>query len=252
MTNSFIGEKWKEVPIELDFEYNFKLEISNFGRARSFHARAQGNILKGSFNDGYKALRYTFAAPRTPANQKKFLNFRKQLEAAAKTIRELTKAKALKREINEALAKQAELKQAYQKFFKADYKSRIHYRDFMIHVEVAKAFLPKPTKDEVVVGHLDFNKLNNHVSNLKWMTYPENYAHQRNSPAVIAEKKSRIQTVPGQGRNSKLTVTKVMLLKKLINEGKSLRKLSKQFHVTETQILRIKRGENWGLVKAAE
>lgn len=252
MTSNFIGEKWKEIPLNLDFEFNYKLEISNFGRIRASHAKATHNILRGTRNDGYVSMRLRFNAPRTPANQKKFLKYRKDIEISARDIRNLEKQKASKRTITEAETKHKELLKEYKQFFKADEKPRIRYRNYMLHLEIAKAFLPKPKTDEVVVGHLDYIKTNNHVSNLKWMTLKENYAHQQKSPFVIAEKKSRIQTVPGQGRNSKLTVTKVMLLKKLINEGKSLRKLSKQFHVTETQILRIKRGENWGLVKAAE
>ena len=81
------------------------------------------------------------------------------------------------------------------------------------------------------------------------MTPDENYAHQQDSPHVIAEKKDRRNE---KSRNSKLTVTKVMLLKKLLNQGKPIRTLVKQFKVTDTQILRIKRGENWGDIKAAE
>ena len=42
-----------------------------------------------------------------------------------------------------------------------------------------------------------------------------------------------------------------MLLKKLLNEGKSMKQLAKQFKVTTTQILRIKRGVNWAEVDAA-
>jgi hypothetical protein len=42
-----------------------------------------------------------------------------------------------------------------------------------------------------------------------------------------------------------------MLLKKLLNEGKPMKQLVKQFKITDTQILRIKRGENWSNVPAA-
>ena len=42
-----------------------------------------------------------------------------------------------------------------------------------------------------------------------------------------------------------------MLMKKLINQGKPMKQLVKLFKVTDTQILRIKRGENWADIKAA-
>lgn len=40
-------------------------------------------------------------------------------------------------------------------------------------------------------------------------------------------------------------------MKKLFNEGKPMKQLVKLFKVTDTQILRIKRGENWADIKAA-
>lgn len=115
-----------------------------------------------------------------------------------------------------------------------------------------KKFLPKPAKDETVVGHLDFDKLNNKVNNLKWMNIQENIDHQQNSPYVIADKENRNTSGLSKAGRSKLTITKVMYLKKLLKEGKPLRSLAKQFKVTETQIIRIKKEENWAFVKAAE
>ena len=50
----------------------------------------------------------------------------------------------------------------------------------------------------------------------------------------------------------KLSTTKVMLMKKLINEGKENKQLVKIFKVSETQIIRIRKGENWGGVEAAK
>jgi len=103
-----------------------------------------------------------------------------------------------------------------------------------------------------LASHLDFDKKNNHVSNLVWMTREENAEHQKKSPVVIREKEQRKFKVRNENTKVyKLTSTKVMLIKKKINQGVSLRKLSKTFKVTETQLLRIKRGENWGHVPAA-
>lgn len=42
-----------------------------------------------------------------------------------------------------------------------------------------------------------------------------------------------------------------MLIKKRLNEGKSLSILAKQFKVTTTQLSRIKRGINWNDIQAA-
>ena len=102
------------------------------------------------------------------------------------------------------------------------------------------------------MAHLDYKKLNNHVSNLKWMTPEENFAHQQKSPFVIKEKEQRKLNPRRNSKVAKLTVTKVMLLKKLLNQNKPVRQLVKQFKITDMQIYRIKRGENWGGIPAAK
>ena len=84
------------------------------------------------------------------------------------------------------------------------------------------------------------------------MTPDENYAHQKQSPLVINETINRRLQRKEDSKTAKLSVTKVMLMKKLINEGKSIKQLVKFFKVTDTQIIRIKKGENWGEVEAAK
>ncbi|HHX60343.1 MAG TPA: hypothetical protein GX707_06350 [Epulopiscium sp.] len=47
------------------------------------------------------------------------------------------------------------------------------HKSYSVHRLVAEAFIQNP-KDKREVNHLDENKLNNHVSNLKWATSKEN------------------------------------------------------------------------------
>jgi DeoR/GlpR family transcriptional regulator of sugar metabolism len=68
---------------------------------------------------------------------------------------------------------------------------------------------------------------------------------------VLEARKKRIE--PATAINGhKLTVTRVMLIKKLLASPKQttrLKMIAKQFGVSEMQIRRIKSGENWGYIK---
>lgn len=114
-----------------------------------------------------------------------------------------------------------------------------------IHKLVAQAFLPKTSEDQKYVLHLDYDKTNNNVWNLKWATKKEKEAHQFSNPEYI-ENGIRKST------NSKLSEGHVRIIKKyMLNPDRKirLRMLAKRFGVSEMQLHRIKTGENWGHVK---
>ena len=250
---SLFGEKWKNVNFCFEHSNEYKLEISNFGRMRSFNKISNGNILNGSITEGYKIIRLKFFKPSDPESLKKVQVLQKKI------LNSLKKIKLLKEKGDSLSAvKQSELdlrkiKTVYSKHLAQHTKDRtIHYHS-LTHRLVAEYFLTVRSSNKTIVAHLDFDKLNNNVKNLKWMTPEENYAHQQKSPFVIEERERRLVFGPTISKNIKLTVTKVMLLKKMLNEGrKSVTHLAKQFKVSDMQIIRIKRGENWSFVPAAE
>lgn len=251
MIKNYHGEQWKPVKIAAENSNGLKLEVSNLGRVKSINKiSVDGNILQGSMTEGYKVIRLKLFRKRDEKKQKELDNLKQQVLRAAAKLRAVQKNKQGKTAIADASARFNELKKLSSKKHEQDNKKRTIYYHALIHRLVATYFLPKPTKDQVVVGHLDHNKLNNRSANLKWMTADENYAHQKKSPAVIAEKKLR--RLNGSSGTAKLNVTKVMLLKKLLNQDKPVRQLAKQFKVTDTQIIRIRKGENWGNIKAAK
>ena len=109
-----------------------------------------------------------------------------------------------------------------------------------IHKLVAELFIPKDNPYQEFVIHVDYNKNNNHISNLKWVTQQTMYAHHKINPNYKR----------GTINNAKLTETDVIRLKKKLKRGKNkLYKIAKEFGITHTQLNRIRSGENWGHVK---
>jgi len=118
-----------------------------------------------------------------------------------------------------------------------------------IHRVVAELFIPRKPGDEYVI-HKNYNKTENKVSNLAWVTKKEWVAHQQNNPQVIENKlKRKLGTIKCY---SKLSYAQATILKKKLldpNRKTRIRVLAKQFGVSEMQLYRIKSGENWGDIK---
>jgi hypothetical protein len=115
-----------------------------------------------------------------------------------------------------------------------------------IHRIVAEVFIGPSKEDCNNVIHVDFDKWNNNVDNLKWVAKKDMFIHSRKSPrtAIAIEKRK------GEITNSKLTATDVMRLKKKLKRGKNpLYKIAREFGITHTQLNRIRRGENWSHIK---
>jgi len=119
---------------------------------------------------------------------------------------------------------------------------------FFIHKLVASLWLPKPKKDQTIVTHLDRNLKNNHYTNLEWISLEE--SNKRN-----AEYFKKIYTgkkYPGVRHHTKLKEKDIIQLKKMLLRGITQAKIAKLFCISEMQVTRIKRGENWGDVKIPE
>ncbi|MEO6734062.1 MAG: NUMOD4 domain-containing protein [Ferruginibacter sp.] len=262
MEKNYLGEQWKPIIFNFEFSNETRIEISNFGRIKTFNKVSKGNIIKGSMINGYKIIRLKFFRERDHHVQERLNYLKKQVAQLTKKSKELAdifktlapkdqRYATVKGDLENASLTLAKLKERISKKSSDDLKSRTIYYQALIHRLVAEYFVKQPSLAHTLVAHLDYDKVNNRKSNLKWMTPEENYLHQRFSPNVIASKAYVDGRRKEDARSTKLSVTKVMLLKKLLNEGKPMRQLVKQFKVTETQILRIKRGENWPEVQAA-
>lgn len=124
-------------------------------------------------------------------------------------------------------------------------------KTLFIYKLVAEFFIPKTSENQLHVLHLDYVRDNDTVQNLKWATYEEKLEHHKRSPHVIRALKNLTEhNLKADGR--KLTTTRVMYLKKLLNDPNNktrMKMLAKQFGISEMQVSRIKRGENWGHIK---
>ena len=110
-----------------------------------------------------------------------------------------------------------------------------------VHKLVAEHFLEQ--NDGIYVIHLNYDKTDNRVENLKWATKREKEIHQFNNPnweKVVQKRGKKI---------GKLNEGKVKIIKRqLKNEKNRINMIAKRFGVSDTQIHRIKKGENWSSV----
>lgn len=124
-----------------------------------------------------------------------------------------------------------------------DWRTR---KTFSLHRLTAEYFIEKGHPDNNLVIHKDFNKTNNHVSNLEWVNQKGLSEHNRKNPNFHNKRKGIITY-------SKLTEADVIRLKRKLRRGKNkLYKLAREFGITHTQLNRIRRGENWAHVKLAD
>jgi hypothetical protein len=119
------------------------------------------------------------------------------------------------------------------------------HRAYYVHKLVAEVWIPRPSDQHELVTHLDRNLKNNHVSNLAWITkevsYKQNTEYFRQKRTAVTHRKVI--------HNSKLKEKDIQLLKSMLQKGVTQAKIAKMFCISEMQVTRIKRGENWGHVQ---
>lgn len=137
----------------------------------------------------------------------------------------------------------------FQYTYKEDGKKK--HKSLLVYRLVAELFLPKGNEDQTFVLHLDYDKQNDRVENLRWANQAELTAHHLVNPAVIKGKlKTIAHNIKADGR--KLTSTQVIRIKKMLQRKDNKTRLvmiAKQFNITTQQLYRIRTGENWGHIK---
>jgi HNH endonuclease/NUMOD4 motif len=124
-------------------------------------------------------------------------------------------------------------------------------RNLLLHRLVAEQFLPKESEEQIFVIHVDFDKTNNRLDNLRWATKEQMEIHNQKNPAVIQSISNMVDDIH-KGKRNKLNPSKVLFIRNKLDDPERktrMKILAKQFDVSEMQLYRIKRRENWGHVK---
>lgn len=103
-----------------------------------------------------------------------------------------------------------------------------------VHRLVASAFLPN-LEEKREVNHKDFDKTNNSVENLEWCDRSYNVRYNFNHRDYTEQIE----------KASPLTKEQVLIIPELINNGFSIKLISKLFHVGHITIRNIVAGRTW-------
>ena len=249
--SKILKEEWKTVEFDFEFTNKTRFEVSNCGNVRSFNKVSDGRILNGSLTEGFKVIRLKLYKPREEKEEQKFNVLKKEISALFAKRRETLRKNEIAetQKLTELIEKK---KTQLSKKLDRNLKKRTINHHFMIHRLVAAYFLPAPRPDQTIVAHLDYNKLNNSVTNLRWMNQEEHSLHQSKNPKVIAEKKWRKYKQKPRAKGMKLTSSQVIHIKLQLRRKKPAKQIARQFGISETQVWRIKSGENWSSVKIPE
>lgn len=109
-------------------------------------------------------------------------------------------------------------------------------KHYVIHRLVAAAFIREPMEGEVC-NHKDFNKTNNHVDNLEWVTPLQNTRHFLEGRPEVREAHIR--------KCRKLTPSQAAYVRASFNEGTPYRVLAQDFQVNRDTILKIVQGRTY-------
>ena len=118
-------------------------------------------------------------------------------------------------------------------------------KTYRVHRLVATAFILNP-EDKPQVNHIDGDKLNNHVSNLEWVTNDENREHAIANGlwSMIGEKVRKLQT--GETNSSaKLREADVLDIYNKLKQNTPVGVIAKTYGVKHSNISVIKSGKSW-------
>jgi hypothetical protein len=116
-------------------------------------------------------------------------------------------------------------------------------KSFLVHKLTAEYFVDKTDEEQDVVIHLDWNKQNNYYANLQWVTKADSYKRMHKVLQEARKKAGKVVT------SSKLSKDDVAVIKGMLEKGVKQNLIAKLFCVSEMQVSRIARKENWAEIE---
>ena len=110
-----------------------------------------------------------------------------------------------------------------------------------VHRLVLETFKPHVNMGNLEVNHIDGIKLNNHLTNLEWVTRLGNISHAYDMGLMINKGE--------RGHNAKLSNTDVLEILERLDTGESQREIALDYGVSRTCISHINIGLTWREVK---
>lgn len=85
-----------------------------------------------------------------------------------------------------------------------------------LHRLIAQTFMPVDNSDNLEVNHIDFNRINNRINNLEWVSHIDNIHH--------SSKKGRYKDNARGCKNGRANYTEeeIIYMRKLYDKGKSV------------------------------
>lgn len=109
----------------------------------------------------------------------------------------------------------------------------------MVHLLVARAFLGEPPNPKDTVNHKDFDKANNRIGNLEWISHADNNRYSARS----------IPRNRGEANHSKLKEHQVREIRRRWLKRETLTALGKEFGVSLQTCSAIVKRTKWAYLK---
>lgn len=110
-----------------------------------------------------------------------------------------------------------------------------------VHRLVLEAFKPHVNMSDLDVNHIDGNKLNNHLTNLEWLTRRDNNLHAHDTGLID----NRGERSP----NAKLSNTDVLEILQRLDSGETHKDIGLDYGVSRNCITDINKGLTWREVR---